>query len=282
VNANGDADANVMSNGLDVAPVSDPDEAERVRPVPAVSTFNPLNVATPFTAFTVAVPANVPALRVSEIESLDVVVTVFPNASWTVTTGCVANAVPATVEEDGCVVNANFDADANVMSKALDVAEVKEPDAADNVRPVPAVSTFKPLNVATPLTALTVAVPAKVPALTATVTDAVESVTVFPNASWTVTTGCDANATPATVDADGWVVNANFDAVAKVMSNVLDVAEVREPDAADNVRPVPTVSTFKPAKVATPLTAFTVAVPANVPELRVSEIESLVVETVLP
>ncbi len=177
-----------MSNVLDVAPVSDPDDADNVRPVPAVSTFNPENVATPFTAFTVDVPDNVPALRVNEIESDDVV-TVFPNASCTVTTGCVANAVPATVDTDGCVVNASRDAVAKVMSNVLDVAPVSDPDNADNVRPVPAVSTFNPLNVATPLTALTVAVPDNVPELTDTVTDAVELETLLPKASCTSTTG---------------------------------------------------------------------------------------------
>jgi hypothetical protein len=179
-------------------------------------------------------------------------------------------------------VNANCDAAANVMSKELDVAPVRLPAVADNVRPVPAVSTFKPLNVATPLIALTVAVPDSVPELTATVTDADESVTVFPNASWTVTTGCDANATPATVDADGCVVNANFDAVANVTSNVLDVAPVSDPDNADNVRPVPTVSTFNPLNVATPLTALTVAVPDNVPELTDTVTDAVELETLLP
>ncbi len=164
----------------------------------------------------------------------------------------------------------------------LDVAEVKEPDVADKVRPVPAVSTFKPTNVATPFTALTVAVPANVPELRVNEIESDDVVTVFPNASCTVTTGCVANAVPATVDAEGCVVNANFDAVAKVMSNVPEVAEVKEPDVADKVRPVPAVSTFKPANVATPFTAFTVAVPANVPALRVNEIESLDVVTVLP
>jgi hypothetical protein len=170
----------VTSNVLDVAEVKEPDAADNVRPVPAVSTFKPANVTTPFTAFTEDVPDNVPELTVSEIESLDVVVTVFPNASWTVTTGCVANAVPATVEEDGCVVNANFDADANVMSNVLDVAPVRLPDAADNVRPVPAVSTFKPAKVATPLTAFTVVVPANVPELMVNAIESDDDVTVLP------------------------------------------------------------------------------------------------------
>jgi hypothetical protein len=84
------------------------------------------------------------------------------------------------------------------------------------------------------------------------------------------------------VEADGWVVNTNCDADAAVIANMLDVAPVRLPDAAESVNPAPTVSTFKPANVATPFTALTVAVPANVPALTLNEIESVAVVTVLP
>jgi hypothetical protein len=188
VNANFDAAATVMSNVPDVAGVSEPEVADSVSPVPTVSTFKPANVASPFTALTVVVPDNVPELTAT-VTGADEFVTVLPNASCTVTIGCDANATPATVDPDGCVVNTNCDADAAVIANMLDVAPVRLPDVPDNVSPVPAVSTFKPLNVATPLIALTVAVPDSVPELTATVTDADESVTVFPNASCTVTTG---------------------------------------------------------------------------------------------
>ncbi len=186
------------------------------------------------------------------------------------------------MDADGCVVNANFDADAAVIANVLDVAVVSEPDVADNVNPIPAVTELNLLNVATPFTALTVAVPARVPALTATVTDADEFVTLFPNASCTVTTGCVANAVPATVEADGWVVNANSDAAANLMSKELDVAPVRLPDEADSVRPVPAVSTFNPLNMATPLIASTVAVPANVPELTATVTDAVDVVTLLP
>jgi hypothetical protein len=170
------------------------------------------------------------------------------------------------------------------VEKGSEIARMIPSASAASRCALPAAVTRTSLNVATPSTEETVVVPARDPgpAARVSVTDAVESVTVLPNASWTVTTGCVANATPATVEEDGWVVNARFDAVAKVMSNVLDVAEVKEPDAADNVSPVPAVSTFKPANVTTPFTAFTEDVPDNVPELRVNEIESLAVVTVLP
>ena len=62
---------------------------------------------------------------------------------------------------------------------------------------------LRPLNVATPLTALLVLVPDKtaplvpVPEVIASVTDAVDEVTVLPYASCTVTRGWVLNAVPA-------------------------------------------------------------------------------------
>ena len=52
------------------------------------------------------------------------------------------------------------------------------------------------VNVATPLTAVTVVVPPNVPPEAVTVTDADEWVTVFPEASTRRTTGCVAKAAP--------------------------------------------------------------------------------------
>ena len=68
------------------------------------------------------------------------------------------------------------------IAKVLDVALVRTPDVAERVLPPPAVATLNPEKVATPATALTVAVPANVPvpALIASVTDAVDVVTVLP------------------------------------------------------------------------------------------------------
>ena len=188
VNTSLDAAAAVIAKVLDVAAVSEPDEAVNVRPVPAVVEPKPLNVATPFTALTVAIPDNVPELMLNEIESVDEA-TVLPYVSCTVTTGCDANAVPAAVVADGCVVKANFDAGAAVTANGLDVAAVRDPDVADSVRPVPAVVELNPLNVATPFTAFTVVAPDNVPELTLSVTDTFEFDTVLPNASCTSTTG---------------------------------------------------------------------------------------------
>jgi hypothetical protein len=223
VNASLEAAKAVIANVLDVAAESDPDDADKVRPVAALVMLRPVKVATPFTALTVAVPDNVPALTASVTDAVDVVA-LFPNSSCTVTTGCDANALPAAVEADGCVVNANFDADAAVIANVLEVAAVSDPDVADRVRPVPAVVALNPLNVATPLTAFTVAEPDNVPVLMLRVTGAFESVTVLPKVSCTVTTGCAVNAVPATVDDDGCVENASFTAAADV-TVVVEAAE---------------------------------------------------------
>jgi hypothetical protein len=248
----------VIANELDVADVRPDEAAVNASPVPAVVTFTPVNVATPLTAFTVNVPLS-PGTPESVTGAVDDV-TVLPKASCNATLGCWANATPATVEADGCVVKANCDVAAGVIANVEDVADVKAPDAAVNVRFVPAVVTLTPVNVATPLTAFTVKVPLS-PGTPESVTDAVDDVTVLPRASCTVTIGCWANATPAAVDVDGCVVNANCDAAAGVIANVEDVADVKAPDAAVNVRFVPVVVTLTPVNVARPFTAFTTTVP---------------------
>jgi hypothetical protein len=91
---------------------------------------NPLNVATPFTADTVLVPLSVPGppllgvpVAIATVMDAELVVTVFPPASCTVTTGCVVHAVPP-VPPPGWVVNANCAAAPTVMLKALLVADV--------------------------------------------------------------------------------------------------------------------------------------------------------------
>ena len=90
----------------------------------------------------------------------------------------------------------------------------------------------RPLNVATPLEADTVAVPLKVPVLglvpMASVIDAELPVTVLPPASCTVTTGCGPKAVPP-VELSGLVVNASLAADPTVMLNVLLVAPVNTP-----------------------------------------------------
>ena len=149
-----------------------------------------------------------------------------------------------------------------VIANELDVADVRPVEAAVNASPVPTVVTFTPVNVATPLTAFTVKVPLS-PGTPESVTGAVDDVTVLPKASCTVTLGCWANATPATVEADGCVVKANCDVAAGTIANALEVAEVKTPDDAVNARFVPAVVTLTPVNVARPLTAFTTTAPCS-------------------
>src|SRR6185369_3926562 len=93
-------------------------------------------------------------------------------------------------------------------------------------------------NVATPATAATVVVPDSVPppglAPMATVTLAVELVTVFPNASCTATCTDGLTAAPA-VALVGCTANATFEAAAGLMLNPEEVAPVRAPEAAVSV-----------------------------------------------
>src|SRR3954453_17014691 len=93
-------------------------------------------------------------------------------------------------------------------------------------------------KVATPPTADTVAVPDSVPppglVPIATVTLAVELVTVLLNASCTVTCTAGEIDAPA-VALVGWVVTASLDAAAGVMLNAEEVAPASAPDAAVKV-----------------------------------------------
>src|SRR5256885_2858063 len=93
-------------------------------------------------------------------------------------------------------------------------------------------------KVATPFAAATVVVPDSVPppglVPIATVTLAVELVTVLLNASCTVTCTGGAIATPATAFV-GWTVKASLVAAAGVMLNPVDVAPVSGADAAVSV-----------------------------------------------
>src|SRR5437667_286375 len=93
-------------------------------------------------------------------------------------------------------------------------------------------------NVATPATADTVAVPESVPppALLpiATVTLAVELVTVLPNVSCTATCTAGLIAAPAAALA-GWTMNASLEAAAGLMLNAAEVAPVSAADAAVSV-----------------------------------------------
>src|SRR5512140_229985 len=93
-------------------------------------------------------------------------------------------------------------------------------------------------NVATPATAATVVVPDSVPppglVPIATVTLAVELVTLFPNASCTATCTAGAMAPPAGALL-GCTVKASLDAAAGLMVNGDEVAPVSPADAAVSV-----------------------------------------------
>src|SRR4051794_16575269 len=97
--------------------------------------LQPANVATPATAVTVLVvqasvaPAGV---VIAERTSLVSVVTVLPAASWTVMTGCVANAAVLAAPL-GWVVTASFAAGPGVMVKAVLRAVVSAPSVAVRV-----------------------------------------------------------------------------------------------------------------------------------------------------
>lgn len=84
--------------------------------------LQPANVSTPELAFFgFAVQASVPPpgfVPIASVIEAELVVTVFPPASCTVTVGCVVQTTPA-VPPPGCVVKANCAAAPSVMLKAL-------------------------------------------------------------------------------------------------------------------------------------------------------------------
>ena len=141
------------------------------------------------------------------------------------------------------------------------------------------------LKVATPLTALTVLVPASVPleglVPIATVIEALELVTVLPPASCTatLTAGLIESAAVALL---GCIVKASLRVILKVKL----VAWVKGELVALRVYPLPALSILRLLKVAIPLAALIVLVPDNVPldglVLIATVIDALEVVTVLP
>ena len=202
--------------------------------------LQPAKVATPplaVTGLAVQVSAPLPGFVpiASVIEAVDE--TVLPKASCTATTGCVAKATALVVLADGLIVNPSLDAAAAVIVNAGDVVADVRPDAAAvKTLLLPVRSMFRPLpeKSATPFTAFIDVVPPKVPVpvVSVRVIEFVAPVTVLPPASWTVTTGCVAKATPATVLADGCVVNASFAAGPTATLKELLSADVSEPSVA--------------------------------------------------
>src|SRR3954471_21703918 len=188
-------------------------------------------LATPLTAATGAVPDSVPPPGLVPMATVTLaveLVTVLPNASCTVPWTAGAMAVPA-IALAGWTVKASLAAAAGLMVNAELDAPVSAPDAAVSVYPAPALSMERLENVATPLTAATVVVPDSVPppglVPMATVMPAVEPVTVFPNASCTVTCTAGLTALPA-VALVGCTVKATLLAAAGLMLNTDEVAPV--------------------------------------------------------
>jgi hypothetical protein len=148
-------------------------------------------IATPLDAVTVLVPLSVPLpglLPMAIVMLAELLVTVLPKASWTVTwTPVTGLMVVFFFVLPGWTVNASWLAAAGVMVKVLLVAAVSPLLDALSVYPLAALLIDRLLKVATPLTAVLVAVPLSVPppglVLIATVMDATLLVTVFPPAS---------------------------------------------------------------------------------------------------
>src|SRR5438046_3148792 len=144
-------------------------------------------------------------------------------------------------------------------------------------------------KVATPLTAATVGVPARVPLAglvpIATVMLVVAVVTVLPWASWGVTCTAGVIAAPAAalLCCTG---STSFAPVTTPRFNALLVVPVRAVAEAVSVSLLAALPIFRFAKVATPLTAATVGVPARVPLAGLVPIASVMVVvavvTVLP
>ncbi len=119
----------------------------------------------------------------------------------------------------------------------------------------------KPENVATPLTALIVAVPPKtalavpLPLLIEMVTDAVEDVIELDEASWIATAGCTPKARVAVKRPEGDVIKASLVATPRI-AKAAELALVSPVDVAVRIYPVPARLMDNPENVATPFTAF--------------------------
>jgi hypothetical protein len=167
---------------------------------PAKVIDKPLNVATPLDAATLTVPPNEPLpvatdnATVAENDG-----TVLPPASLTVTTGCGSKAAPATLSP-GLVVKIRDAASPGVIVTLFEFTVNEVPAASSALAPrmyVDAISSDRPVNVATPATALTDVVPLRTPPAdspsppaTTRLTAKVAEGTVLSYASTNATTGC--------------------------------------------------------------------------------------------
>ncbi len=161
-------------------------------PVPVTMRFE--NVAAPFTALTVVVPASVAPLEIAAVIDAVAPSTTLLLASWTCTvTG--GKACPE-IALDGCVARKSLVGGKTTVNP-LEVSGASTPDVNSTVcAPLPVTVKFE--NLATPFTAGTVEVPDRVPVplAIAAVTWSVEPITMLPMASRTLTTGCVARFEP--------------------------------------------------------------------------------------
>src|SRR2546422_2142 len=157
------------------------------------------------------------------------------------------------------------------MLNGLLVAWVSVPEVALRVYPVPALSIFRFANVATPFTAFTGAFPVNVPPAgllaMAMETAPAKLVTVFPDASNAVTFTAGVIAAPTCVVLGG-TPNARCvsgGGGAAVMLNAFFFLMMRLPPRSTLFPYTTLFRSFRFANVATPFTAFTGALPVNVP-----------------
>ncbi len=167
--------------------------AVSVYPTPALSIVMPLNVARPvvWLTETLFVPRSVPPgpalFCMASVTVCATPLTEFPNASWSVTTGWTAKAIPA-LPPPGLVVNASLFAAPGVIVNTLLSTSVRP--ALDDVSflSVPTRFSMRFVNVARPLasvgrTRVPVSVP--VPDVSAMETEIPDVRTLFPSASFT-------------------------------------------------------------------------------------------------
>jgi hypothetical protein len=234
---------------------------------PKPSTCKSVKVATPLTAFTVAVPAMVPLPVKITAVTASVLVVRLPFASRISTTGCVVSATPLT-DPPGCVPMVSCDAAPAVpvavkvtglpLSPATDAATVFAPAVVPSVQPV---------RVARPAASVTtVAGLAGViePPPLVTVNVTLTPLTGALPASVTFTLGAAVTAVPAVADC----VNAEFAAMVvgppPVTVKLDEVADVRPAEVKVSVNvPVPVIA--RSLNDAVPLLALTDVVPLNVP-----------------
>jgi len=241
-----------------------------------------VNVATPFTAFTIAVPLNTPVPVNTAAVTAAVLVVWLPFASRMAITGCVVNAAPLAAPF-GCVVIASC-----VAAPAVPVAlkliglPVRPATVAVTVFAPAAVPSVQLASVAMPLAfVITIDGGAIVPP-----PDVMANVTLTPDtgtapAPVTNTLGGAATTVPAVAD---WVTT-EFAAMVVAATDTVklaDVVLVRPVAVKRNVcAPLPVRTRF--ANVATPFTAFTMAVPLNTPVPENTEaVTTAVLEVVFP